>query len=78
MNLRYAIIWDIPLRVLAFSQIVAFSAGFQRYRMQIICGAVGLICLMELRQYITLAVQYQLYELIPQLLLRALHIIKAT
>lgn len=76
MNLRYAIIWDMPLRVLAFSQIVAFSARFQRYRTQIICGAVGLICLMELRQYITLAVQYQLYELIPQTLLRALHIIK--
>ena len=76
MNLRYAIIWDMPLRLLAFSQIVAFSARFRRYRTLIVCSAVGLICLLELRQYIILAVHYKLYELIPQLLLRALHIIK--
>jgi hypothetical protein len=76
MNLRYAIIWDMPLRLLAFSQIVIFCARFQRYRTLIICSAVGLICLLELRQYIILAVHYKLYELIPQILLRALHIIK--
>jgi hypothetical protein len=76
MNLRYAIIWDIPLRLLAFSQIVAFSTRFRRYQTLIVCSAIGLICLLELRQYIILAVHYKLYELIPQLLLRALHIIK--
>jgi 4-amino-4-deoxy-L-arabinose transferase-like glycosyltransferase len=77
MNLRYAIIWDMPLRVLAFSQIVALCARFQRYRTVIICSAIGLVCLLELRQYIILAVEFPLYELIPQALLRALHILKA-
>jgi hypothetical protein len=77
MNLRYANMWDMPLRVLAFGQIVAFSAQLQRYRTLILCGAVGLVCAVELRQYIILFVEYPLYELVPEGLLRALHILKA-
>lgn len=77
MNLRYANMWDMPLRFLAFGQIVAFSAKSQRYRTLILCSAVGLICAMELRQYIILFVQYPLYELVPEGLLRALHILKS-
>ena len=41
MNLRYANMWDMPLRFLAFGQIVAFSAPASRYRTLILCGAVG-------------------------------------
>lgn len=77
MNLRYANMWDMPLRFLAFGQIVVFSARLQRYRTLILCGAVGLVCAVELRQYIILFVQYPLYELVPEGLLRALHILKA-
>jgi hypothetical protein len=77
MNLRYANMWDMPLRFLAFGQIVAFSARLQRHRTLILCGAVGLVCAIELRQYIILFVQYPLYELVPEGLLRALHILKA-
>ena len=76
MNLRYTIMWDMPLRLLAFSQIAVLCASWNRYRTLILSGAVGLVCVVELRQYIILFVQYPLYELIPQLLLRALHIIK--
>lgn len=77
MNLRYANMWDMPLRLLAFSQIVAFSARLQRYRTLILCGAVGIVCTVELRQYIILFVQFPLYELVSEGLLRALHILKA-
>jgi 4-amino-4-deoxy-L-arabinose transferase-like glycosyltransferase len=77
MNLRYANMWDMPLRFLAFGQIVAFSAGLRRYRTLILCGAVGLLCAVELRQYLILFVQFPLYELVPEGLLRALHILKA-
>ena len=34
-------------------------------------------CAIELRQYIILAVQFPLYELVPEGLLRALHILKS-
>ncbi len=76
MNLRYTIMWDMPLRILAFSQIAVLCASLNRYRTLILSATVGFVCAVELRQYIILFVQYPLYELIPQLLLRALHIIK--
>jgi 4-amino-4-deoxy-L-arabinose transferase-like glycosyltransferase len=76
MNLRYANMWDMPLRFLAFGQIVAFCERLQRYRKLILCGAVGLICAVELRQYIILFVQFPLYELVPEGLLRALRVLK--
>ena len=77
MNLRYANMWDLPLRVLAFGQIVAFVAPLQRYRTLILCGVVGLVCALEFRQYLILFVQYPLYELVSEGLLRALHILKS-
>ena len=77
MNLRYANMWDMPLRVLAFGQLVAFCVPLQRYRTLILCSAVALICAVEFRQYIILFVQYPLYELVPEGLLRALHILKS-
>jgi hypothetical protein len=77
MNLRYANMWDMPLRFLAFGQIVAFCARLQRYRTLILCSAVSLVCAIELRQYIILFVQFPLYELVPEGLLRALHILKS-
>ena len=76
MNLRYANMWDMPLRLLAFGQIVAFCGGLQRYRTLILCGAVGLVCAVELRQYLILFVQFPLYELVPEGLLRALQVLK--
>jgi hypothetical protein len=77
MNLRYANMWDMPLRVLAFGQIAAFCAPLQRYRTLILGAAVACVCAVEMRQYIILCVQYPLYELVTEGLLRALHILKS-
>jgi len=76
MNLRYANMWDMPLRFLAFSTLVAMVSPLHRYRNVVLGVSVALICAVELRQYYILAVQYPLYELITHDLLRALHILK--
>jgi hypothetical protein len=77
MNLRYANMWDMPLRFLAFSSLVALVTPLRRHRNIILGAAVVLICTIELRQYYILAVQYPLYELITEHLVRALHILKS-
>jgi 4-amino-4-deoxy-L-arabinose transferase-like glycosyltransferase len=77
MNLRYANMWDMPLRFLAYGQIAAFCAPLQRYRTLIMGAAVAVVCAVEMRQYIILFVQYPLYELVTEGLLRALHILKS-
>jgi 4-amino-4-deoxy-L-arabinose transferase-like glycosyltransferase len=76
MNLRYANMWDLPLRFLAFSQIVWLASFAKQFRGIIITGAVALLAAIEFHQYIVLAVRYQLYELITHDLLEALHILK--
>ena len=77
MNLRYANMWDMPLRFLAFGSLVGLVAPVRRHRHILLGVAVALICAIELRQYYILAVQYPLYELVSEGLLRALHISKA-
>ncbi|MBA3543543.1 MAG: phospholipid carrier-dependent glycosyltransferase [Chthoniobacterales bacterium] len=77
MNLRYANMWDMPLRFLALSQIVAWSGMVRRYRALLIAISVAAICAFEFRQYLVLCVQYPLYELVTEGLLRALHILKS-
>jgi 4-amino-4-deoxy-L-arabinose transferase-like glycosyltransferase len=76
MNLRYANMWDTPLRILALSSLATLVAPLQRYRSLVFGVAVALICAIELRQYIILFVQFPLYELVTEGLLRALHILK--
>ena len=77
MNLRYANMWDMPLRFLALSALVSLTAPLRRYRSIVLSAVVALICAVELRQYIVLAVQFPLYELVSEGLLRALHILKS-
>src|SRR5256885_15015276 len=76
MNLRYANMWDLPLRFLAFSQIVVLASLAKSYRAAIIATAVVLLAAIEFHQYIVLAVRYPLYELITHDLLQALQILK--
>ncbi|HAF04023.1 MAG TPA: hypothetical protein DCG89_09515, partial [Spartobacteria bacterium] len=76
MNLRYANMWDMPLRFLAFGSLVGLVAPVRRHRHILLGVAVALICAIELRQYYILAVQYPLYELVSEGLLRALQILK--
>jgi 4-amino-4-deoxy-L-arabinose transferase-like glycosyltransferase len=77
MNLRYANMWDLPLRILAFGQLAFFCARLSRYRTLLFGGAVAVLCALELRQYLILFVQFPLYELVPEGLFRALHILKS-
>lgn len=76
MNLRYANMWDMPLRFLAFSQIGVLAALVPRYRTVLTVILIGFVAGFELRQYFILTVQYPLYELITHDLLHALHILK--
>lgn len=75
MNLRYANMWDMPLRFLAFNQIMAL-ANFTKYRIWLGASLVAAIAVLELRQYYILFVHYPLYELPTHLLMRALRILK--
>ena len=77
MNLRYANMWDLPLRFLAFSQIVTLASWSKQYRGAIIAAAVVLLAAIEFHQYLILAVHYPLYELITHDLLQALQILKS-
>jgi 4-amino-4-deoxy-L-arabinose transferase-like glycosyltransferase len=76
MNLRYANIWDMPLRFLAVSCLSGLAAPLSRYRNLIFGAAVALIAAFEFHQYIVLAVHHPLYELITHDLLQALRILK--
>ncbi|PYK84148.1 MAG: hypothetical protein DME40_19870 [Verrucomicrobia bacterium] len=76
MNLRYANMWDLPLRVLAFSQVLSLSRLFPRAQNWLIIGATSVLCLIEFHQYIVLAVNFPLYELATQYLMYALKILK--
>jgi 4-amino-4-deoxy-L-arabinose transferase-like glycosyltransferase len=76
MNLRYTNMWDLPLRFLAFSQIVWLASFAKRFQTAIIGAAVVLLAAIEFHQYIVLAVRFPLYELITHDLLKALSILK--
>ena len=77
MNLRYATIWDLPLRVLAMAQI-GLLAGRLRpgWQAGALAVAVAGLCAFDVSQYYRLAVKYPLYELAPAYLLYALKILK--
>ncbi len=76
MNLRYANMWDMPLRFLAFSSVAAIVAPLRRYQGLVLALVVALICAFELREYYVLFVKFGLYELVTEGLLRALNILK--
>lgn len=77
MNLRYANMWDMPLRLLAFSQLTALVQPITRCRTVLLGVAVVLICALEMRQYLILFVDHGLHELVSEGLLRALNILKS-
>jgi len=76
MNLRYANMWDVPLRLLAVSTLASLVAPFRQRSVLLFGLAIAVICSFELRQYLILFVQFPLYELVSEGLLRALHILK--
>ncbi len=76
-TVNYAAIWDMPLRVLAFSQLTALvRPNLSQQRTWIMAGAIALICALEMHQYDALFVHAPLNEPATDGLLRALKMLK--
>ncbi len=78
MNLRYASIWELPLRLAAFAMVWHLCARFGHRQWLGATVAVIALCSYELRQYFILATNpaMPLYETVPRDLLQLLHVIK--
>jgi len=76
MNLRYASIWDLPLRALAAAQVGAIASRFGA-RQSLVTGVViAALCAYDLRQYQIFFVDGKLYELVTAGLLYGVKILK--
>ncbi len=76
MNLRYATIWDLPLRYLAVLSVTELSRKLSSRREIFVVSSIVFLCAFDLRQYYIFFVQHNLYELVTAGLLRALQILK--
>ena len=76
MNLRYATLWDMPLRYLAVLSLVNITDRFGRRKDLALGLSVAAICAVELHQYLIFFVNFGLYELVTEGLLRAVRILK--
>lgn len=76
MNLRYANIWDMPLRYLATLSLTSTSTAFGRRSNLVLGLMIGVVCAVELRQYVIFFVDHDLYELVTAGLLHAVNILK--
>lgn len=82
MNLRYANMWDMPLRFLAFANLCSLAALFGKKQNFILALAVVGLCAFDLRQYYIFFADFGLehhsglYELVSEGLLRAVKILK--
>ena len=79
MNLRYANLWDMPLRFLAATLLVALAESWKLLRIQrglLLAGLTVLICYAEFRQYRRIFVINEVYEPVTPELLHAVDILK--
>ena len=76
MNLRYATIWDFPIRFLAVAQLLWLTARWPSRQGLALLLAVGLLCGTDLWQYRKCFVKRPLYELATPELLHVLDIEK--
>ncbi|MEZ0257522.1 MAG: hypothetical protein ACAI37_19730 [Chthoniobacter sp.] len=76
MNLRYASIWDLPLRALASAQVSAIATRFGKWQSVIVAVTITALCAYDLRQYSLFFVDGSLYELVTGGLLQAVKILK--
>ena len=76
MNLRYANIWDLPLRYLAVLSLGNVSLLFGRRANFALYILTAVVCAHELRQYLIFFVENSLYELVTSGLLQAIKILK--
>ncbi|MBA2744230.1 MAG: phospholipid carrier-dependent glycosyltransferase [Chthoniobacterales bacterium] len=76
MNLRYANIWDMPLRYFATLCLINVS-DLRVSRANLWLGLmIAAVCVIELRQYLIFFVEHDLYELVTGGLLHAVKILK--
>ena len=77
MSLRYTLMWDLPLRWLAFTQITFLAVRvFPRYRNIFIPVAVAAVCAVDLSHYFLFFVQNGTYDPTAAEMLRQLNIVK--
>jgi len=76
MNVRYATMWDIPLRFLAAGTILRMTAGVKRWPLAATALLVAAIGAIELNQYFLIFVQHDIGEPVTQALMYATGIIR--
>ena len=76
MNLRYATIWELPLCALATAQVGALTRPLGKRGPFVAALIFITLCAYSLRQYVVFFVDYNLYELVTEGLLRAVKILK--
>lgn len=77
MSLRYTAMWDLPIRWLAFTQILAIALALPaRYRSLFASLAVALVCAIDLHQYFFFFAQNGTYDPTSESILRQLNIVK--
>jgi len=78
MNLRYASIWELPLRLSAFAMVWQLCARFGHRQWFVASIAIAALCACEFRQYLVVATNPDrpLYELATNDLLRLVNVIK--
>jgi 4-amino-4-deoxy-L-arabinose transferase-like glycosyltransferase len=78
MNLRYATMWDMPLRYLAAGVLLQMAGAVRRAPIVAAVALVALVGGIELHQYWLLFVRHDIGDPITQFLMYALEIVKAT
>ena len=76
MNLRYATMWDMPLRYLAAGTLLRIAAAVPRFPMFAALLLLTLVCGVELHQYALLFVRHDIGDPITQYLMYATEIIR--
>ncbi len=76
MNLRYANMWDMPLRYFAALTLTRTSHFFGSRATWALGFLIVAVCLLELNQYLVFFVQHDLYELVTAGLLHAIRVLK--
>ena len=76
MNLRYATMWDMPLRYLAAGAILQMAGAVRRWPIATAVSLVGVVGAMELHQYLLIFVQHGVEDPITLYLMYALQIVR--
>jgi len=76
MNVRYATMWDIPLRFLAAGTILRLAAGLKRWPLAATVLLVAAVGAIELHQYFVIFVQHDIGEPVTEALMYATGIIR--